>query len=132
MYDMCYSFFLSYFFILFLDFFFLSFFLSSILWVCFGFFILLDKDFLKSQEPQLQEKPLSKLSKLTRSVYSKYLHKYYSFFSCPETMIYSPEINILCLSTLIFLLMVRWVIRSILHGGPIEQVLVPASAPQLV
>ena len=28
--------------------------------------------------------------------------------------------------------MVQWVFRSILHGGPIEQFLVPASAPQLV
>ena len=30
------------------------------------------------------------------------------------------------------LLMVRWVIRSILHGEPIEIFLVPASAPRLV
>ena len=28
--------------------------------------------------------------------------------------------------------MVRWVVGSILNGGPIEQFLVPASAPQLV
>ena len=28
--------------------------------------------------------------------------------------------------------MVRWVVRSILHGGPIELFLVPASAPRLV
>ena len=28
--------------------------------------------------------------------------------------------------------MVRWVIGSILHGGPIELFLVPASAPRLV
>ena len=30
------------------------------------------------------------------------------------------------------LLMVRWVIGSILHGGPIELFLIPVSAPQLV
>ena len=29
-------------------------------------------------------------------------------------------------------LMVRWVVRSILHGEPIDLFLVPASAPQLV
>ena len=29
-------------------------------------------------------------------------------------------------------LMVRWVVGSILHGGPIELILVPASAPRLV
>ena len=29
-------------------------------------------------------------------------------------------------------LMVRWVVESILHGGPIELFLVPASALQLV
>ena len=29
-------------------------------------------------------------------------------------------------------LMVRWVIRSILHGGPIELFLIPLNAPQLV
>ena len=29
-------------------------------------------------------------------------------------------------------LMVRWVVGSILHGGPIELLLVPASVPQLV
>ena len=29
-------------------------------------------------------------------------------------------------------LMVRWVVGSILHGGPIELFLVPASAPRLV
>ena len=29
-------------------------------------------------------------------------------------------------------LMVRWVVRSILNGGPIELFLVPASAPRLV
>ena len=29
-------------------------------------------------------------------------------------------------------LMVQWVVGSILHGGPIELFLVPASAPQLV
>ena len=28
--------------------------------------------------------------------------------------------------------MVRWVVGSILHGGPIELFLVPASAPRLV
>ena len=31
-----------------------------------------------------------------------------------------------------YLLMVRWVIGSIFHGGPIELFLIPASAPQLV
>ena len=30
------------------------------------------------------------------------------------------------------LLMVRWVIRSIPHGGPLELYCVPSSAPQLV
>ena len=30
------------------------------------------------------------------------------------------------------LLMVQWVVRSILHEGPIELFLVPASAPSLV
>ena len=30
------------------------------------------------------------------------------------------------------LLMVRWIVGSILHGGPIELFLIPASAPQLV
>ena len=29
-------------------------------------------------------------------------------------------------------LMVRWVVGSILHGGPIERFLVPASVPRLV
>ena len=29
-------------------------------------------------------------------------------------------------------LMVRWVVRSIFHDGPIELFLIPASAPQLV
>ena len=29
-------------------------------------------------------------------------------------------------------LMVRWVVKSILHGGPIELFLIPASAPRLV
>ena len=29
-------------------------------------------------------------------------------------------------------LMVRWVVGSILHGGPIELFLVPASVPRLV
>ena len=28
--------------------------------------------------------------------------------------------------------MVRWIVRLILHGGPTELFLVPASAPQLV
>ena len=28
--------------------------------------------------------------------------------------------------------MVRWVVGSILHGGPIELFLIPASAPRLV
>ena len=28
--------------------------------------------------------------------------------------------------------MMRWVVRSILHGGPIELFLIPASAPQMM
>ena len=30
------------------------------------------------------------------------------------------------------MLMVQWVVRSILHGGPIELFIVPASVPRLV
>ena len=32
----------------------------------------------------------------------------------------------------ILMLMVKWIIGLILHGGPIELFLIPASAPQLV
>ena len=37
-----------------------------------------------------------------------------------------------CSSVVRALAMLRWFVRSIFHGGPIELFLVPASAPQLV
>ena len=37
-----------------------------------------------------------------------------------------------CSSVVRAFLMVRWVVGSILHGGPIELFLVPASDPRLV
>ena len=40
----------------------------------------------------------------------------------------TKSINI---GSFVVLIMVQWVVRSILHGGPIELFLVPASAPQL-
>ena len=37
-----------------------------------------------------------------------------------------------CSSVVRAFVMVRWVVVSILHGGPIDLFLVPASAPRLV
>ena len=42
------------------------------------------------------------------------------------------HVNALLLNTMVDHLIVRWVARSIPHGGPIGLYLTPASAPQLV
>ena len=46
--------------------------------------------------------------------------------------IIKKKVGVRCSTTVECPLMVRWAVRSIPHGGPIEILLVPASGPQLV